>query len=213
MGLSGSLADLDACITALVDYGFAPEQISVVGHSWGGYSTLNILSYHPHLQSIVALAGFISLNDMLCQVIPGILAPFRPAVFALEKETNPNYAESSAIATLQAAKSPVLIIHSEGDDSVNIKRHFMKLQDSLSNKENICFLKLEGRVHNPTYTPEAVKYKQTFFKEYSKRTKKGKHKNNMDEHKAFLNSYDWYKMTEQDESVWKEIFEFLGKNM
>lgn len=211
MGLSGSLADLDSCISALAERGFAPEQISVIGHSWGGYSTMNILSYHPNLRSIVALSGFISLRDMLGQVIPGILAPFRPVIYRLEKETNPDYAESSGIATLLSAKSPALIIHSEGDNSVNIKRHFVKLQNALSDKENVTFLKFTDRVHNPTYTPDAVKYKQTFFKEYTKRTKKNKHKSNMEEHKAFLASYDWQRMTAQDEEVWKVIFNFLKK--
>ena len=33
-----------------------------------------------------------------------------------------------------------------------------------------------------------------------------------DEEKAnFVSSYDWYKMTEQDEELWEKIFTFLEK--
>ena len=210
MGLSGSIADLDSCISALVEHGFSPKEISVIGHSWGGYSTMNILSCHPDLRSIVALSGFISLRDMHMQVIPSILAPFRPAIFALEERTNPGYAEKSAIDTLGNTTVPALIIHSTDDNSVDFKRHFMKLRNALSHKENITFLELSDRVHNPTYTPEAVKYKQQFFKAHTKRIKQGKHKNKEDQ-KAFLASYDWHKITEQDESVWAQILKFLEK--
>lgn len=171
---------------------------------------MNILSCHHNLHSIVSLSGFISLRDMHMQVIPKILAPFRPAIFALEERTNPGYCDKSAIDTLGNTTAPALIIHSTDDNSVDFKRHFMKLRNALSHKENITFLELTGRVHNPTYTPEAVKYKQEFFKAHMKRVKRGKHKNKEDQ-RGFLQSYDWHKITEQDENVWEVIFEFLDK--
>ncbi len=209
MGLSGSIADLDACITALLEKGYNPEQISVVGHSWGGYSTMNILAYHPNLASIVALAGFVSLYEMLGQVMPKILLPFKSTIYQLEAKTNPEYYESSALATLKNTKVPALIIHSVDDDSVHFDRHFKLLKNNLSDKKNITFLELKDKKHNPTYTVDAVNYKSDFFKAYSKRVKRGKNKNK-EEHKAFLMSYDWQRMTEQDEDVWSKILDFLA---
>ena len=210
MGLSGSLPDLDDCISALINKGFAPEIISVVGHSWGGYSTMNILSRHPSLRSVVAMSGFISVKEMHKQVTPISIAAFRPRFYKMEREINPNYYQSSAIETLSAAKSPALIIHSMDDDSVYAKRHFVKLEKALKYKENVNFLKLNGKMHNPTYTEEAVKYKKEFLAEHNKRLKEGKEKNR-EEHRAFLMTYDWYKMTEQDEKIWEVIFVFLDK--
>ena len=32
-----------------------------------------------------------------------------------------------------------------------------------------------------------------------------------DEHRAFLMSYDWHRMTNQDENVWRIIFDFFEK--
>ena len=207
MGLSGSLVDLDACISAMKEKGFAEENISVMGHSWGGFSTLNILHFYPNLKSIVAMSGFISLKDMQGQVIPRIVQYTRPSVYALEQRANPNHFDKNAIDTLSNTDRPALIIHSKDDNSVSYKRHFEKLRNAVSYKSNIEFLSLTDRCHNPNYTAAAVKYKGDFFKEYTKRTKKKI--TNMDAHRAFLNSYDWHKITEQDEQIWNKIFEFL----
>lgn len=209
MGLSGSLSDLDACIAALESEGFAGNAISVVGHSWGGFSTLNILAYHPDLRSIVAISGFVSLLDMQKQVTPGILAPFRKSLYNLEMEMNPDYADSSAISVLSDTEAPALIIHSLDDDTVSAKRHFCKLRKSLSDKPNVEFITMTDRGHNPNYTAEAVKYKADFFKAHKKRIKKNLHKD--ESHKAFLSSYDWHKITEQDAELWNQIYEFLDK--
>ena len=210
MGLSGSLADLDACITALKSAGYNGADISVVGHSWGGFSTLNILGYHPDLRSIVALSGFVSLRDMQKQVLSGITAPFRKHLYNLEASVNPDYADSSALDVLSRTERPALIIHSLDDDSVLAKPHYNKLLAALSDKPNITFLTLTDRVHNPTYTADAVKYKKEFFAAYKKRLKKKLHEDKAS-HRAFLSSYDWRKMTEQDPAVWNKIYSFLDK--
>ena len=100
-GLTGSLSDLDDCITALVKVkGILENEISVIGHSWGGFSSWNILSCHPDLHSIVAMAGFISVKVMHKQIIPFFLAPFRKRLFEIEKQTNPKFADSNAINVL-----------------------------------------------------------------------------------------------------------------
>lgn len=207
MGLGGSLPDLDDCISALIKNGFDPQSISVIGHSWGGYSTLNILSYHPSLKNVVAMSGFVSVKDMQKQILPKHIAPLRPYFYNIEKKLNPEYYQSSAIKTLKAATVPVMIIHSMDDNSV-YKRHFLKLQRVLDGKENINFLKLDDRLHHPTYTVEAAQSKDRFTKEHKRRLKEGIPTDTL-EHKEFLMSYDWYKMTDQDESVWKKIFDFL----
>ena len=210
MGLSGSLADLDCCIEAMISKGFKAENISVVGHSWGAFSTLNILGFHKSLRSIVAISGFISLKEMLHQVIPGILAPFRPSLYKLEGEFNPDYYDRNAIDTLSETNAPAFIIHSTDDNSVSYKRHFDKMRLALADKKNITFLTFTGKLHNPNYTFDAVEYKEQFFKEYTRRVKK-QGIDDMEAHKAFLKSYDWQRMTAQDEEIWTKIIEFLSK--
>ena len=210
MGLSGSIVDLDACITALKCEGYDGSAISVVGHSWGGFSTLNISALHPDLRSVVAMSGFVSLREMQKQVLPPILAPFREHMYNVEKAANPDYVDLSAINTLMKTSVRALVIHSLDDDTVSAKRHYLKMKDALSDKENVNFLTLTDRSHNPNYTPEAVKYKDSFFKELKKRQKKEKTPDKS-AHAAFLASYDWRRMTEQDKSVWQQIYDFLDK--
>ena len=62
-GLAQSLCDLNDCISAIKnDERFAGLDISVMGHSWGAFSTLNISALHPDISHIVAMAGFVSVS-------------------------------------------------------------------------------------------------------------------------------------------------------
>jgi hypothetical protein len=67
---------------------------------------------------------------------------------------------------------------------------------------------VENKNHNPNYTVEAVKYKDEFFKTYKKYLKKNLLKKVGDKEK-FKNSYNWFKMTQQDFNIWKEVFRVL----
>lgn len=210
-GLSGSLSDLDDCIRALVtERGFDERQISVVGHSWGGFSTLNILAYHPNLKSIVAMSGFISIPAMQKQAIPFILSPFGKGLFELEKSTNPGFAESNAIEVLSNTDRPVLVIHSVDDATVDYKSNFRALSRALGHKTNIEFVLVNGSGHSPQYTADAFAYKEQFFKDLKKLRRQGRLAKS-EQKSAFIKKYDWLAMTEQNVEVWNKIFVFLEK--
>lgn len=209
-GFGGSIADLDDCLKALKeDERYLNREISVIGHSWGAFSTLNILSRHADVKSIVAMSGFISIKDMQRQVIPFVLAPFRKYLFELEERTNPDYVNHNAIETLKDTDAQVLIIHSTDDRMVNCKRHFIRMQKALSDKRNIRFILEKGKNHSPNYTHGAAKYKDEFFRALSKK-KKANELQTEEQRREFIRSFDWYKMTEQDERVWQEIYKTLG---
>ena len=206
-GLSGSLSDLDDCINALVRKGYTEEQISVIGHSWGGFSSLNILKYHPRLHSVVAMSGFISIPVMHQQIAP---KPFRGHLLELERSTNPGFADSNAIHVLSNTDRPFLIVHSTDDATVSHKLNFIVLQNALKEKGNIEFLSVSGSGHSPHYTADAFAYKEAFFRELKKQRRKGKLKTK-EQKLAFASRYDWRKMTAQNESVWNVILEFIAK--
>ena len=79
---------------------------------------------------------------------------------------------------------------------------------ALKNNPNISFLLVDGKNHNPHYTSDAVKYKDGFFKTY-KKMKKKKLLVTKEQKEAFKASYDWHRMTAQDDAVWAEIFKHL----
>jgi hypothetical protein len=71
---------------------------------------------------------------------------------------------------------------------------------------------VHGKDHNPTYTDDAVKYKNGFFSDFVKALKK-KQLNTVEQQSAFMEKYDFRRMTEQDEQVWNAIIAHPeGKN-
>ena len=81
------------------------------------------------------------------------------------------------------------------------------LKSGLEGKENIKFMLVTNKGHNPNYTSDAVKYLGEFGKARAKlaRNKKA----TAADKAAFVASYDWKRMTAQDEEVWKAIFDHL----
>ena len=77
-------------------------------------------------------------------------------------------------------------------------------------KQNIRFLKVSKKNHNPNYTLDAVEYKDDFFFEYRKAMKRNIYKTTEEKH-TFRDKFDWDRMTQQDEDIWKIIFETLDK--
>lgn len=210
-GFSQSVCDLEYCIAALrEDERFRDSSLSVIGHSWGGFSTMNSPAIYPEITHAVALSGFISPKDMQEQVLAGPLKFYRKAVYKIELEAFPKHSKLNASDTLKNTDTKVLIIHSKDDATVSYKKHFMKLKEALKDNPNVEFLLLDGKGHNPNYTRAAVEYKDAFFSELKKKLKKKAFASD-EEKTAFRDSYDWYKMTEQDMELWERIFEFLEK--
>lgn len=207
-GFSQSLNDLDCCIKALKNEDSLKNfDISVMGHSWGGFSSMNIPSLHPEISHIVAMSGFVSVFEMIKQIFFGIKG-FYSYFYAIEEKNNPVFSKVNSVENLRKTNTKALIIHSSDDKTVNVKKHFNVLKNGLKDNKNISFLLVEGKNHNPNFTADAVKYKDNFFKILSKKLKNKELKTDEDK-KSFVESFDWWKMTEQDEIIWEKIFNFL----
>ena len=208
-GFAESLANLDSLIKSLKnDTRYKNATLSVVGHSWGGFSTLNIPSLHKDITHIVALAGFVSVNNIIKQFFKGPLRLYVPGVMRLEQTRNPEYSSSDAVTALKSSGTKAMIIHSIDDKTVSYKKNFLLLKKALSLRENTYFVTMTDRGHNPNYTSDAVKYKDIFFKELTAFTKSENFKD-IDKRESFKSSYDFNRMTAQDTSLWEQIFTFL----
>ncbi len=206
-GLSQSLCDLNDCITSIkATDRFVNSEISVIGHSWGAFATLNITALHTDITHIVAISGFVSVTEMIGTLFAGLLKGYRKPILELEKNANPKFFEFNAVKTLSKSKTKALLIYSDNDKLCK-KKHYDILKSNLPENENIRFILTIGKGHNPNYTDDAVKYIARFAKARAKLCRK---KNLTAEEKAaFVASYDFNKMTEQDESLWEKIFEHL----
>lgn len=205
-GLAQSLCDLNDCIIALkADEHFKNLDFSVVGHSWGGFSSLNISALYPDISHIVVLSGFISVEEIVNSFLDGKLKCYRKAVMELEKTSNSEFIKYNAVDTLLKTNAKVLLIYSDNDKMVK-KFHYDMLKAALVGKDNIKFILEHNKGHNPNYTHNAVEC----LAEYSSAVKKQKKLLKTAEQKqAFVASFDWNAITEQDENVWNEIFDVL----
>ncbi len=206
-GFSQSLHDLDDCLKVLkADDAVNTADISVMGHSWGGFSTLNIAALHPDVKRIVVLCGFVSVEKIIAQNFSGIMRGYRKHIMHLETESNPDYVGFDAVETLQKAETKALLIYSDNDHLVNKQIHYDALKESLTGKDNVSLMLAKGKGHNPNYTADAV----ACLGELAVATKKrGKRLKTAEERESFKNTFDWDCMTAQDDAVWDHILLFL----
>ena len=170
-GFAQSLADLDDCIRQLKrDPNLAGRSLSVVGHSWGGFSTMNIGALHPEITHIVSMSGFISVERIVKQVL-GALKAYAPAVVAVEQRENPRYARYHALESIEKTGAKVLLIYSEDDKTVHKAMHYDPLYIKFCDCDRVKFLLVNGKNHNPTYNIQSVKYKNDFFARFTKASK------------------------------------------
>ena len=208
-GFAQSLKDLDDCFKALKNEPALQDRtFSVMGHSWGGFSTMNIATLHPEITHVVAMSGFISVKRILEQTFTGLMKGARKALYELETRSNPGYVEFDAVQSLQKTNAKVLLIASDDDKVVHKSHHQDVLEHALSGRSNIRFLVTKNKGHNPSYTCDAVRYKDDFFAQFQRQVKKKKLETKQQQ-EAFMSAFDWWRMTEQDEAVWDVILKHL----
>ena len=209
-GMAQSLHDLDDCLTHVkADPSFKDYDLYVMGHSWGGFSTLNISYIHKEIKKVVVMCGFVSVENLIASNFSGLLKGYRKDVLEVETNANPKYVGYNAINSLKNSSAKCLLIYSSNDHLCK-KLHYDELYENLKDQENIEFLLVHEKWHNPNYTKEAVMLLNEYIKEKTMLLKKKKLSTD-EEKKAFLEKYDFNKMTEQDEEVWNKIFKHLSK--
>ncbi len=209
-GFAQSLSDLDACITALKqEEGLKGRSLAVLGHSWGGFSTMNIPALHPEITHIVAMSGFISVEQMVNQSFSGILSRYCSHIMELERRANPDYVNYNALDTLSATATKALLVYSSNDSTVSKALHYDVLYKALAGRPNIRFLLTHGKGHSPNYTTDAAAYKDEFFAQFQQAVKKKQLQTELQQQK-FMSRFDWHRMTAQDSRIWTIILDYLN---
>lgn len=210
-GFAQALSDMDDCLKALKsDERCRDMTFSVVGHSWGGYSTMNSPALHPDITHIVAISGFLSIRQMHKQLFGGFLSLYTKQLYRLDQREHPDYVALDARDALKTTKTKALIIHSGDDATVSRQVQFDALREAVGDNPNVQFLLTDKKGHNPTYTEDAVQYKNEYFSALAKRQKK-KPPLSPEEKEAMVRSADWWRMTAQDPEIWSVIFAHLEK--
>ena len=210
-GFGRSVLDLDDCLKALKVH---PEcrdlAISLVGHSWGAFACMNVVARHAEIRHVVAMSGFISVDAVLRQFFGGLLAPFRKHIRRIEAAANPDAMELDARQALANTQASVLLIYSKDDKTISARHHLEPLQKALASCENVRFLVVDGKDHNPNYTEAAVALRNSLFRQLTQKIKDGQ-LSTPDQKTAFRESWDWNAVTEQDPAIWQQIFACLDE--
>ena len=103
---------------------------------------------------------------------------------------------------------PTLLIYSYNDKLVNREIHHDALKKGLAHKSNVRILLEENKGHNPNYTADAAAYLGEYTADMTRKLK-DKQLETEAQKKAFRESWDWDRMTVQDDKVWAEIFRTL----
>ena len=209
-GLAQSLCDLDACMRFIKENErFRGLDISVMGHSWGGFSTLNIAALHPEISHIVVLSGFVSVEMVVADFFTGFLKAYRKAVYAFEARVNPDHIGFHGVESLSKTDAKVLLVYSDNDHLVNV-RHYECLKAGLADRPNVTFRLEQNKGHNPNYTQDAIARLGEYHAAKKKLTSSKKPVSDAQKN-AFRDSFDWDRMTAQDAAVWEEVFACLER--
>lgn len=206
-GMAQTLCDLNDCIAFIKEHPlFSGADISVVGHSAGGFAALNITALQQ-VSHIVALCGFVSVEEYIRACYPEASQAALRAIMAIEEQANARYAHCNAAQALSRTEAKALLIFSD-NDSLCPRTNYDLLHSALEGKENIRLLLVHGKGHNPNYTVRAV----TLLGDYIGSLSEAKSRGELvtaSQKAQFVSRFDWDAMTAQDTEVWDEIFACL----
>lgn len=210
-GLSESVNDLVCCMDWIAsEEGLKDRRIHVMGHSWGGFAAANILNFRQrNIVSVTVFSAFASIDSFSDAGFGGRLKPLKQAIRRHERKVNPAYADTDCVNAFKDTPVKVLWIHSRDDYMADISTGLDYVRTRVNNP-NISYLEISGKFHNPNYTTDAVNYLRETFGEYEMLVRKKKLRS-FGQKKAYMDSKDFRRMTEQDRAIWDAVFAHMEK--
>ena len=193
-------------VMELLDLLKLDKEIVVVGHSLGGYTSLNILNLRKEITKGVTLSAFLSASSLISSMIkPRLLAN---GILKYERKVEPEYFELNNLEFLKNTAKSLLCIQSRNDTVVRYEVAFEKIKNL--NNPNIQTILVDNRKHNPNYTDSAIKYMDEVFGTYFYLLRKKKIKT--DQQKIdYFKDVPLSKLVEQDEKMFDQIDEFIKR--
>lgn len=210
-GLSESVNDLVCCTDWLAnEESLKDRRLHVMGHSWGGFAAANILNFRQrNIAGVTVISAFASIDAFSDAGFGGQLKLLKQTIARHERKVNPEYAATDCVTAFRDTPVKVLWIHSRDDHMADISTGLDYVRSRVSNP-NVSYLETDGKYHNPNYTTDAVNYLMQTFGEYESLIKKHKLRT-FDEKKAYMDTKDFRRMTEQDPAIWDAIFAHMEK--
>ena len=177
------------------------EQVVVIGHSLGAYTTLNIMNIRDELKKAVVISGFLRPDIVLNALLGTKL--FSASIARYEKKIETKYYPIDNFEYVKNTNNKLLFIHSKDDPVVNYAAAMKPVLEA--NNPNIQILTVDGRGHNPNYSDSAAKTVTEVFGKYYKLKKD-------EDKKALMEKQDVWAMTEQDIEIFNKIKSFIEES-
>ena len=191
-------------VIELLDFVKPAEELSVVGHSLGGYTALNVIRMVDRVKRGVIISGFLYSRQMLGHFIKNRLIHY--LVERVERKNDPAIACADNGKYLKHTTDRLLFIAS-GDDPMVPFSIGAGLAQTLGN-DKLEFLVEQNKKHNPTYTAEALAFMQASFGEFAQKVNDGTLKT-LEDKQAFFADRPAAKMTAQDPHVMDAVVKFI----
>lgn len=152
-GIPQGMIDLDHAISFVENSGNFPGlPIVLFGHSWGGYSVSNVLTYHPEVKAVIEISGCNRSSDLFeaggKEQAGDFIYTMMPFIKLYERIKFGRYAANSAMDGFAASDAAVMIVHSADDGVVPIEYGLDFFYEKLKDDPRFTFIRFEGRGHN-----------------------------------------------------------------
>ncbi|SDH79072.1 hypothetical protein SAMN05421493_10442 [Pseudobutyrivibrio sp. 49] len=156
------VVDLEHAISFVEDNEEIPDlPIVLWGHSWGGYSSCNVLTYHPEVKAVIECAGFNKSSDMFesfgRRTAGEVIDYMMPFIKLHELIHYGKYARNTALDGFAASDAHVMVVHSTDDDVIGMEYSYDVFYENHKDDPNFVFVKFETRGHNHLYDDPAKK--------------------------------------------------------
>lgn len=172
-GIPQGVEDLEQAIAYIkTDAKLKEYPICLFGHSWGGYSVANVLSFCPEIKAVVSCSGFHRSSDLIeaqgRQMVGGVINILLPYVRLYEKIKFGAYADTTAMEGFEQSDAAVYIVHSQDDTTVLPEYGYDLYQQKYANDPRFQFCLFEESGHNFVYySDEAREYVARFNEAFS----------------------------------------------
>lgn len=189
----------------LLDHLSLDKPVVLVGHSLGGFTSLNLIHLRKEIKKAVILSGFLSIPSLVeSKVKPSFLAK---RVLAYEKKQEPESFALDNLEYLKTTEDDLFFIQSEDDGMVPYGIS-LQVVEGIKNP-HIKTLRVSGKKHNPNYSLAAVSYMNEVFGNYYSLIKQKKIKTDEDKI-AYFKDVSLDRLVEQDPEIIDAICRFLS---
>ena len=220
------VADLDHAISFVEDSGNFPDlPIVLFGHSWGGYSVCNVLTYHPEVKAVIECAGCNRSSDLFeaggKDQAGNVIYTMMPFIRLHEYLHYGRYASNTAMDGFAASDAAVMAVHSTDDGVVPIEYGFDKYYAKYKDDPRFTFVKLENKGHNYLFHDQTyINALQTEFDNwreslsYDRTAAENKARYREDRAEFYRTHLDREKWTDSlDKDMFAEFVEFYDANI